>query len=118
MRVAQDAWQLDQTTLLQLGRSQLRIDARRTLVADRPITTATVRSPLIDAAELATLRAGAGTRANGRARLDAPILAAAIDLGDADLDLELQRVRLGAHRTGRCRLRRAHPRGAAAAVAG
>lgn len=89
-----DAWQLDDTTL-QVGRSVLRIDARRTVADGRPFTTATLRSPLIDAAELATLRPPEAPREGARSRLDAPILADAIDLGDADLDLELQHLKLG-----------------------
>lgn len=89
-----DAWQLDGTSL-QVGRSVLRIDARRTVADGRPFTTATLRSPLIDAAELATLRPPAAPREGARSRLDAPILADAIDLGDADLDLELQHLKLG-----------------------
>jgi hypothetical protein len=93
MRVAQDAWLLDDT-LLQLGHSQLRIDARRTFVADRPFTTATLRSLLIDTAELATLRPRGQHRNDSASRLDAPILADAIELGDADLDLQVQRLRL------------------------
>jgi uncharacterized protein involved in outer membrane biogenesis len=98
VRLTPDAWQLDETTL-EIGRSQLRIEARRTLAAGRPLTTATLHSPLIDVAELSTLRAGAavnaGVPAKTGVRLDAPILAAAVDLGDADLDLHLQQVRLG-----------------------
>lgn len=100
VRLAPDGWQLDDTTFA-LGRSQLRIDARRTLVDGRPFTTATLRSPLIDGAELSTLLAssgagaGAGAPASAGARLDAPILATAIDLGDADLDLDLHHVQLG-----------------------
>jgi len=94
LRLAPDAWQLDQTTL-ELGRSRLALDARRSFAGGRPFTTATVRSALIDAAELSTLSAGAGTRAGGGARLDTPILASAIELGDADLDLALQRVQFG-----------------------
>jgi hypothetical protein len=38
---------------------------------------------------------GAGTGAGSGVRLDAPILAAAIDLGDADVELDLQRVQFG-----------------------
>ena len=49
-----------------------------------------MRSTLIDAAELAALSVGPGTGAGSGVRLDAPILAAAIDLGDADLELDLQ----------------------------
>jgi hypothetical protein len=94
LRGTTEAWQLDQATLA-LGRSRLGVDARRTLVAGRPFTAATVRSTLIDAAELATLSADAGTRAGGSARLDAPILGSAVDLGDADLELDLQRVQFG-----------------------
>lgn len=94
VRVSQDAWQIDDTTL-QLGRSVLRIEARHGLAAGRPFTMATLRSPLLDATELATLRPGADRRDRTASRLDTPILADAIELGDADLELELQHLKLG-----------------------
>lgn len=95
IRRSQDAWQLEDTTL-QVGRSRLRIDARRTLADGRPLTTAALRSPMIDAAELATLLRPPAQPDDGAAsRLDAPILADAVDLGDADLDVELQHLKLG-----------------------
>jgi uncharacterized protein involved in outer membrane biogenesis len=94
VRATRDAWHLDETTL-ELGRSRLRIDAHRTRAAGRPFTTATVRSPLIDLAELSTLRASVNAPARAGARLDAPILSTAIDLADADLELDLQHVGLG-----------------------
>ena len=100
VRVAEDAWTLADTTL-KLGRSELTLDARRTRSAGRPVTTASVRSPLIDLPELLTLRAGVRPSANSNApstpgaRIDAPIFPGALDLPDADLELALQRVILG-----------------------
>jgi len=88
VRIASDAWYLEQTNL-KLGRSELTIDARRTRVDDRPVIVASVRSRLIDAPELATLRVGT-TRSD-----DAPLFPDALDLADADLDLAMQRVVIG-----------------------
>jgi uncharacterized protein involved in outer membrane biogenesis len=87
-----DAWTLDSTTL-ELGRSRLTIDARSALVDGRSGIVALVRSQLIDAQELATLRAGSADRRVG-ARGDAPALPAAIGLADADIDIKLHRLRL------------------------
>ncbi|EXI69745.1 MAG: putative assembly protein [Candidatus Accumulibacter adjunctus] len=87
MRIASDAWFLEQTTL-GLGRSELTVDARITR-GDDPSVVAAVRSRLIDVPELATLRGGSA-RSN-----DAPLFPDALDLPDIDLDLALQRVILG-----------------------
>ena len=94
LRMSADAWFLEQTTL-DLGRSRLRIDARRTQSAGRPLTTARVQGALIDVPQLTTLLAGASAPPRAGARLDVPILAGALDLADADLELDLQRVWLG-----------------------
>jgi hypothetical protein len=88
VRIASDAWYLEQTTL-KLGRSELTLDARRSRVGDQPVTVASVRSPLIDVPELATLRASTGGSSDG------PVFPEALDLADADLDLALQHVLLG-----------------------
>ena len=88
VRVASDALYLEQTTL-KLGRSELTIDARRSRVDDRPSIVASLRSPLIDVPELATLRAGTARSS------DVPVFPGAVDLADADLDLALQQVLLG-----------------------
>ena len=93
VRVMDEAWMLDATTL-ELGHSQLTIDARRTLVAGRSGIVASVRSPLVDAQELSTLRAGRDDSRAG-ARSDAPVIPPAIDLPNADIDIKLQRLRLG-----------------------
>jgi hypothetical protein len=87
-RIATDAWYLEQTKL-KLGRSELTIDAKRSRVGDRPITVASVRGPLIDVPELATLRASTSRSS------DEPVFPDAADLPDADLSLALQHVRLG-----------------------
>ncbi len=91
LRLADDAWQLDAATL-KLGRSELAIEARRSRFDGRPFTTASVRSPLLDVPELATLSAGATPKAVPGRGLDAPLLSAAVELADADLDLNLQHV--------------------------
>ncbi|MFZ4535774.1 AsmA family protein [Propionivibrio sp.] len=88
VRIASDAWFLEQTRL-KLGRSELTLDARRSRVGDRQAIVASVRSSLIDAPELATLRASTG-RSN-----DAAVFPDAIDLADFELDLALQHVLLG-----------------------
>jgi uncharacterized protein involved in outer membrane biogenesis len=93
VRLSDEAWRVDRTTL-ELGRSQLTIDARSTLIEGRSGIVASVRSPLIDAQELSTLRAGTADSRAG-ARSNAPVLPAAIELTDADIDFRLQRLRLG-----------------------
>ncbi len=93
VRLSDEAWTLDRTTL-ELGRSQLTVEARSTFVDGRSGIVASVRSPLIDAQELSTLRA-ASVDSRAGARSDAPVLPAAIDLPDADIDFKLQRLRLG-----------------------
>jgi uncharacterized protein involved in outer membrane biogenesis len=65
VRLSDEAWMLDRTTL-ELGRSQLTIEARSTLVAGRSGIVASVRSPLIDAQELSALRAGSVDSRVGR----------------------------------------------------
>ena len=88
LRIASDAWYLEQTTL-RLGRSELTVEVRRTRGDDQPVVVAAVRSRLIDAPELATLRVGTARSS------DAPLFPDALDLADTDLDLALQRVLLG-----------------------
>ena len=88
VRIASDAWTLEQTKV-KLGRSELTLDARRSRVGDRPTIVASVRSPLIDVPELATLRASTGRSS------DVPLFPDALDLADVDLDLALQHVLLG-----------------------
>ncbi len=82
-RSAEEGWAVDAAEL-QLGRSDLQIDAKHGVVDGRPLITASVRSRLIDAAELSTLRAGPATASGG-----------AFELPDVELDVKLQRVRLG-----------------------
>ena len=94
LRMSADAWFLERTAL-DLGRSRLRIDARRTQSAGRPLTTARVQGTLIDVPQLTTLLARASEPPRAGARLDVPILAGALDLADTDLELDLQRVWLG-----------------------
>lgn len=94
LRMAPDAWSVEQTTL-ELGRSRLLVDARHDRSSGRPLTTARVRSPLIDAAQLATLLARGRAPAQAGTRLDAPLLAGSLHLADADLDLQLRQVWLG-----------------------
>jgi hypothetical protein len=92
VRLSDEAWLLSGTTL-ELGRSQLTIDARSTPATGRPGIVASVRSTLIDAPELSTLHAGS---VDGRAapRGTARASSAAVDWPDADIDFQLQRVRL------------------------
>ena len=92
VELADDAWTLADTRL-KLGRSDATINARRTRYGGRPVTTASVRGPLIDVPELLSLRASRPARPG--TRLDAPIFAAALTLPDADLDLALQHVHVG-----------------------
>jgi uncharacterized protein involved in outer membrane biogenesis len=94
--VKRDEWQLDRTTL-RLGRSELTVDAHRSLIGGKPIVVAAVRSPLIDVPELGTLRAkrSAAPARAGDASIDVPILPHGIELADADIGLGLDRVVLG-----------------------
>jgi hypothetical protein len=92
-RLSDAAWTLDRTTI-ELGRSQLTVEARSRFIDGRAGIEASVRSPLIDAQELSTLRAVGGDARLG-ARGDAPAFPVAIDLPDADIDVKLQRLRLG-----------------------
>lgn len=96
LRLASDAWHLDETTV-RLGRSTLTVDLHRSVVNGRPVTLAAVRSPLLDLPELDTLRppSTGATAAPARASLDVPILPYGIDLADADIGLGLERVILG-----------------------
>lgn len=94
LRLSPDAWSLAQTTL-EVGRSRLRIDARRTRGSDRPLTTARMRSTLIDVPQLSALLVGPRAPAPAGARLDVPLLAGSIELADADFDLDLRKVALG-----------------------
>ncbi|EXI88964.1 MAG: putative protein involved in outer membrane biogenesis [Candidatus Accumulibacter sp. BA-94] len=116
MRIASDAWSVEQTTL-RLGRSELTVDARSTRSDDQPVVAA-VRSRLIDVPELATLRVGTA-RSN-----DAPLFPDALNLPDIDVDLALQRVilgrtdLLGVHFAGRVRAGGLLPSSFAGKVAG
>jgi len=100
VELADDAWTLADTTLA-IGRSELTIAAQHTRAGGRPITKASVRSPLIDVRELSSVRAslparpGADATGERGARADAPIFSTALDLPDADLELALDRVLLG-----------------------
>ena len=79
---------------LELGRSELPIERAARCADGRPLITASVRSPLIDAQELSTLRAGTPAARCRRAQR-AHRSSGASTLADADLDLQLQRLRLG-----------------------
>ena len=94
LRMSPEAWLLEQATL-ELGRSRLRVDARRTRDRERPLTTARVRGSLIDVPQLSALVVGARPAVAAGTGLDTPMLAGTIDLADADLDMHLQRVALG-----------------------
>jgi uncharacterized protein involved in outer membrane biogenesis len=86
-----DHWQLEDTTL-KVGRSALTVDARRAVKEGRPVAVVALRGPLIDLAELATLRAtpaGAPQDRRLATLVDAPILPHGIDFADADIRLDL-----------------------------
>jgi uncharacterized protein involved in outer membrane biogenesis len=79
------------------GSSRLSLEATRTVRNGRPLTVASIRGELIDIDELATL-GGTRTREGPRTRaamLDLDVLPEGIDLADADVDAELDRVRSG-----------------------
>ena len=90
LRLSDNTWRLD-ATRLQLGRSELTIDAAGSRAGGGAITTATVRGPLLDVPELASLRAVTSPART----IDARGPAAPIVLPDADLQFNLDRVHLG-----------------------
>jgi hypothetical protein len=96
VRVQRDEWHLDETTL-ELGRSELTVDAHRVPIDGRPVIVTAVRSPFLDLPQLETLRArpGAASAGKGEAAIDVPILPRRVELADADIGLGLARVALG-----------------------
>ncbi len=90
MRMTDAAWQLDATSL-QLGRSDLTIDATGPRAAGGAGLSASVHSALLDVPELSTLR----PVARPDRRVDFPTPVIPIGLADADLELDLQQVLLG-----------------------
>ena len=94
VRLEDEAWRLDPTTL-QLGRSQLVIDAHRRWADGRPLTVASVRGPLLDLPQLLSLHAASPVQPAAGPRRDAPIAAFAHGLPDVDLGVDVQRVHLG-----------------------
>jgi AsmA family protein len=93
LRLGDDAWQLD-AARLQIGRSDLALQAEGSRGTGGRPTKARVRSALIDLPELSTLRAEPKAGRPQRPS-DAPAHAGARDFGDADLKLELQLLQLG-----------------------
>jgi hypothetical protein len=80
-----------------VGSTRLSLNATRTVRDGRPLTVASIRGELIDIDELGTLRPAREREAprTRAAMLDLPILPEGIDLADADVDAELDRVRSG-----------------------
>ncbi|MCU0804108.1 MAG: AsmA family protein [Burkholderiales bacterium] len=80
--------------VLKVGRSEIFLDAHQTGLGTKPFVLASVRSPLIDAVELATLRpeSAAGARRDERAVIDLPVLPKGVSLADADIGVGLERV--------------------------
>ena len=95
LRIGSD-WRLERTTL-KLGRSELTVDAHRTIEAGEPVIAAAVSSSLINIPELRTLRrqSTVTTPHSLAAWLDIPILPKGIDLDAADVGIGLKRVVLG-----------------------
>ncbi|MCV2353337.1 AsmA family protein [Paucibacter sp. B2R-40] len=89
LQLSDTALRLSQSTLM-VGRSELHLDGWLSRTAAGPASKATLQSPLIDVAELSSLRPSPSPRASNRR--DPPLFASALDLPDADLDLSLQRV--------------------------
>ncbi|WP_310389698.1 AsmA-like C-terminal region-containing protein [Roseateles sp.] len=87
LQLSDAALRLRQTTL-KLGRSELHLDADLSRV--KPLSRATLHSPLIDIAELSTLQPAPREALSPRSA--EPLFAAMLGWPDADLDLRLQRV--------------------------
>ncbi len=93
MRLADDAWQLDATSL-QVGRSDLSLQAWGSRSRNGQPTTARVRGALLDLPELMSLRSAVGpAHAGGPGDTLRP--AAPGGLAAVDLQLELERLQLG-----------------------
>ena len=93
VRIERGGWHI-RDARLRVGRSEVTADVRRTTVGERPITIATLTSPLIDVPELETLRPASDTPPTGERKvsLDVPILPGGLDFADADIALGLERV--------------------------
>ncbi|MCX7890764.1 MAG: AsmA family protein [Burkholderiales bacterium] len=79
---------------LEVGRSVVVADVRLAAEGGRTVPRVRVASPLVDLAELATLRPPASSPQERRnLSLDVPVLPQRIDFPDADIDLALERVR-------------------------
>jgi uncharacterized protein involved in outer membrane biogenesis len=82
--------------VLKVGRSEILLDAHQTGIGTKPFVLASVRSPLIDAVELETLRPerATHTRKEERAVIDIPVLPKGVSLADADIGVGLERIAL------------------------
>lgn len=80
--------------VLKVGRSEIVLDAHQTGIGTNPFVLASVRSRLIDAAELETLLPGrkAGARGGEQAMIDIPVLPRGVSLADADIGVGLERI--------------------------
>lgn len=80
--------------VLKLGRSEIFVDAHQTGIGTKPFVLGSVRSPLIDAVELDTLRpeSAVGPRRDERAVIDIPVLPKGVSLADADIGVGLERI--------------------------
>ncbi|MCC6608606.1 MAG: AsmA family protein [Burkholderiales bacterium] len=86
-------WHL-RDTRIEIGRSVVIADARRAVVGGRTLTFVKITSPLLDLAELATLKPPVGRASQGARELalDVPLLPQSIELADADIDLAIERI--------------------------
>ncbi|MBI1397905.1 MAG: AsmA family protein [Betaproteobacteria bacterium] len=89
-------WRVDDLAF-RLGRTRFDATARSTLVDGHPLLHLELKSPLIDVAELQSLLPPRRTPRpagpdDGRPVLDIPILPKGIDLGNADVQVRVQRV--------------------------
>jgi hypothetical protein len=96
-----DEWRLS-GFLLRLGRSSMRGEFARTGIGTQPLITAKLELDEVDLPELETMvppsdAKPAEAQARSRAAmLDLPVLPAGIDLSDADVDVQVKRVKLKA----------------------
>lgn len=95
-RAHQDTWQLGDLAV-QLGKTVLTAEVKRTLEQGKALLSVQLASPMIDVAELEALlpqseKKSPSSTPSAAALLDIPILPNGISLADADIEVRLKRI--------------------------